>query len=258
MPRSVSGRLALTRGETPRLDCGDQQFGSNGSFKATQKELAKICGASAAAVRREIKELADENYWAAENLAGANRYTIIPQNERQQMWSDAERDWQRQVHKWAAAKMKWKRRVERWLDAENQAAWYAAELPLKMDYTMPIFSMLSKHVGYEAAESLAEAAWVRLYIEGGVPLDNALQMLEAHYASEPEVSTQASDTNTQASDASTQAAHLSTQAAHVSTKLLTPVPLTSRDDDCHKSFRVRQDRQGLDKNVKTRPLRRAP
>jgi hypothetical protein len=109
---------------------------SNGSCKAMQKELARICGCSKSTIIRAIKELHAECYLAIDKLTGANRYTIITQKDRQQKWYEAEQEWEQNYRKWLNAERNWEFDTTReWLDAERRFLWAQRPIaePDKMD-----------------------------------------------------------------------------------------------------------------------------
>jgi hypothetical protein len=119
------------------------KFGTNGTAKATQKELAKICGTTTRTIRRATTELGDGHYLDVEQLGGANRYKLIPPDERIELWKEAEQDWHRICHQWDAAKRQWEWNVQNWLTAEAQYLWIEAEERAKTEFTTPIFRAMS-------------------------------------------------------------------------------------------------------------------
>lgn len=149
------------------------KFGPNGAARATQKELAKICGTTIRTVRRATTELGDGSYWDVAQLGGANRYTLIPSDERVERWNDARRQWESIRRKWD----KWKSDCGRWLEKEAQHLWLDAEARSATEFTMPIFEAASRRAidnhltdPYGFARNLAEQWWdwkVRLECPGG-------------------------------------------------------------------------------------------
>ena len=142
------------------------KFTTKGVARATQKELAKICGMSISALRRAIKELVDGYYLEVEQLGGANRYTMTPPAERIELWNVARHHWEDQCHRWDGAKRTWERSIERWLTAEAQYRWLEAEKRAKEEFTMPIFDAAKKRADeagivdpYGLAAELAEEGW---------------------------------------------------------------------------------------------------
>lgn len=71
-----------------------KKAGSKGFFKATRKEMAKLCAISLRKVDRAVSELARMNYWDVESsTGGANTIRLITPAERKELWDDAKRQW---------------------------------------------------------------------------------------------------------------------------------------------------------------------
>ncbi|GAB4720243.1 hypothetical protein MAHJHV65_45230 [Mycobacterium avium subsp. hominissuis] len=148
------------------------KFGTNGTARATQKELAKICGTTIRTIRRATTELGDGSYWDVAQLGGANRYTLIPPDDRVERWNAARRQWESICRKWD----KWKSDCCRWLEKEAQHLWLDAETRAETEFTMPIFEAVSRRARennvtdpYGFARHLAEQWWdwkVRLECPG--------------------------------------------------------------------------------------------
>lgn len=148
------------------------KFGTSGTARATQKELANICGTTIRTIRRATTELGEGSYWDVAQLGGANRYTLIPPDERVERWNDARRQWESICRKWD----KWKSDCGRWLEKEAQHLWLDAEARAATDFTMPIFEAVSRRAiknnvtdPYGFARHLAEQWWdwkVRLECPG--------------------------------------------------------------------------------------------
>ncbi|WP_176213559.1 hypothetical protein, partial [Mycobacterium avium] len=105
-------------------------------------------------------------------LGGANRYTLIPPEERVERWNDARRQWESICRKWE----NWKFDCGRWLEKEAQYLWLDAEARAKDEFTMPIFEAASRRAcengvtdQYGFAIHMAERWWdwkVRLKCPG--------------------------------------------------------------------------------------------
>ncbi|MBI2696151.1 hypothetical protein [Mycobacterium nebraskense] len=116
------------------------KFGPNGTARATQKELARICGTTIRTIRRATTELGYGNYWDVVQLGGANRYTLVPPDERVERWYAACRQWDSICRKWD----RWKFEDNRRLEKEAQASWLDAEARAKDEFTMPIFEAAAR------------------------------------------------------------------------------------------------------------------
>lgn len=148
------------------------KFGTSGTARATQKELAKICGTTIRTIRRATTELGNGSYWDVAQLGGANRYALIPPDERVERWNDARRQWETICRKWD----KWKSDCGRWLEKEAQHLWLDAETRAATEFTMPIFEAASRRAiennvtdPYGFARHMAERWWewkVRLECPG--------------------------------------------------------------------------------------------
>jgi hypothetical protein len=135
--------------------------GQKGHFKASHKAIADLCGMSHRTARRAVDELFDRWYWEVESGAGgANTYTIIPPDERLEMWLDEERDWENECRKWEQAKDRWEFDVKKWLKAEATHFWLEAEAAERDNYITTIFdALIARGAYYQRAWDAAEGGW---------------------------------------------------------------------------------------------------
>ena len=82
--------------------------GRKGHFKATHKAIGALCGMTQRTVRRAADELACQNYWeirSTDRGGGANVYTIIPPDERLELWLEVERGYKQDCREWLDAEL---------------------------------------------------------------------------------------------------------------------------------------------------------
>jgi hypothetical protein len=181
--------------------------GHNGYFKATHKHIAALCGMTHRTVRRAVDELAYQYYWdITGSSGGTNTYTIIPPEDRLEIWLDAEKDfiqdwldaeraYERLCQRWLSAEYdeyrKWlgaeKRFVTEWLDAEKRFVtvtkeWLAAERHPQIDFESRIFQVVRDEGRGDDSDAyaLAQAAW-KCHHETGAPFDGILQVIREKY-----------------------------------------------------------------------------
>lgn len=173
--------------------------GRKGHFKATHKAIGALCGMKYMTVRRAADDIYRENYWdITDTSGGANVYTIIPPDERMELWKDAVREYQEDCRDWLDAEkdfvQEWlyeekrfvrqwldaeKRLVQEWLDAEKQfvAEWLLAELDAHEEFQKPLFNaVMDRCENTEYAYGVAKAAW-KQHQAGGLTLADALEVI---------------------------------------------------------------------------------
>jgi hypothetical protein len=130
-----------------------KKAGHKGHFRATIKEIAKLCGVSIATAERAAAELTARHYWAAENKPGANIYTLVAPDDRQQ----------------------WERRVTQWLENEARHNWLEAEFWARHKFTSAVGAAILARGGDPArARGCADHLWAQ-HQSGRGSLDAAIQ-----------------------------------------------------------------------------------
>lgn len=239
------------------------KFGTNGTAKATQRELAKICGVTTRTIRTATNELTAGYYWEVEQLGGANRYSMIKPAERAEIWRDEEQEFVDKVRRWDAAKQQWEYNCGRWVKAEAEYFWLQAEEMAREEFTMPIFEAVSKRAAankvtdpYGFAIHAAEHWWHwenRMHSHGWlkiVELFNAMpdaQVVELATRKgfhDPWAAVnRGEDTSAEGEDTSAQGEVSSAQGEKSSAQAEVAEPLTSANNDSHKYFQVCQDEE---------------
>lgn len=105
-------------------------------------------------------------------------YTIIPPDERMELWKIAEREYEQHCREWDRAKQRWEWDVEHWLDAENKhhaEKWLAAEREARDKYSTAVFNAAYDRCGNSAfAKDFAAFAW-EAHQAGELTLADALE-----------------------------------------------------------------------------------
>jgi DNA-binding MarR family transcriptional regulator len=169
------------------------KLGANGHFRATRKELGRLCGMHPNTVSRAIAQLERANYWDVEPGRGdTNTYTPILRDDRREMWFDAQSDHRKLCGEWLNAEKQFiwkctrewldaeKRFIGEWLDAEKRfiGEWLFAERDARDKYQGPIFNaVLDRGGSHEVAWRVAEVAW-EAHQQDGMTLEAALNQVE--------------------------------------------------------------------------------
>ncbi|OBH20789.1 hypothetical protein [Mycolicibacter sinensis] len=135
------------------------KMGSNGRFKATQKELGRLIGATPRTIRRAVTELASLNYWTVEQRPGANEYAILGRAARVELWQAAEKKWLDTVREWRDAEYRYECEVAEQQRRQAIADWLAAEQITRDEFTIPIYTAAYARAGHAEAARLADRCW---------------------------------------------------------------------------------------------------
>jgi hypothetical protein len=216
--------------------------GHKGYFKATHKAIANLCGMTYRTVRRAVDELAYQNYWDIQTLAGgANICTIIPPAERIELWLDEEDDYRQRYRRWLDAK---KQFVQKWLDAENQCVteWLLAEWDACDEYQRKVFdAVMDRCENSDYAWKVAKGAWATHQV-GKLPLADALAAVaakpqETFPKPDPALDQSAEMDNPLSTDGQPPVHQWTTPCPQVDNPLSNSDSLTIANDQSHKSFK---------------------
>jgi len=222
------------------------KMGSNGRFKATQKELGRLIGATPRTIRRAVTELASLNYWTVEQRPGANEYAILGRAARAELWQAAQSEWLDTVREWRDAECRYECEVAEQQRRQAIADWLAAEQIARDEFTIPIYTAAYARAGHAEAARLADRCWEH-HQAGNLPTVAGAIASVTNYLDEQDVA--AAEAPDRWTEAPPVAADMSTREDTIGTsggqnrapgwtepvtRVDTVDALTSADDDSHK------------------------
>ncbi|MGB3477130.1 MAG: hypothetical protein WBA69_20340 [Mycobacterium sp.] len=222
------------------------KMGSNGRFKATQKELGRLIGATPRTIRRAVTELASLNYWTVEQRPGANEYAILGRAARTELWQAAENEWLDTVREWRDAEYRYEREVAEQQRRQAIADWLAAEQIARDEFTIPIYTAAYARAGHAEAARLADRCWGH-HQAGSLPtvagaVTSVTNYLDHQDATAAEAADRWTEAPPEAADMTTQEDTIGTPGGQDRTpgwtepvtRVDTTDALTSENDDSHK------------------------